>query len=989
MTVANHSDECRGDPRSDAIDVEFETNASRAALRGDRSADGAASPDFDGKVDPGHEPVDVDPEPSSPADSGSGTAPTEEKPPSKKTILPEHQAQLDASCISADVAAERGYWSARQKAEIERLGFGESQCRAPALVIPIYNVRGELCSYQIRPNDPRMRDGKLVKYETPHKSQMVVDVPPRCRPMLGDPKIPLIITEGIKKGDSAASRGLCCVSLLGVWNFRGTNDDGGKTLLADWEAIAFNDRNVYIAFDSDAMDKVSVYKALSRLADVAKSRGGNVYFIYLPPGEHGKKVGLDDYFAQGHSDTEFFDLATRELRRLRTDIEGRRAGPYIETELGISLEKSSENSSNIVPLTNFKAVIRTQTHKDDGVEVQKFFEIHVELHGREFDFEVTAGEFSSMSWVLCELGAMAIVLPGQTTRDHARTAIQMLSGEIPRREIFTHLGWRKIGSTWNYLHAGGAIGPNGTIGTISVEIGADLANYSLPAPQSGGELTVAIRIDLELLDGLAPDREMMPLFCAVTRSVIETCDFAIHLSGESGRLKSERAALCQQHFGAAMDARNFPANWSNTANSNETLAFHAKDAILVVDDFAPNGSTADVARYHRDADRLFRAQGNNSGRRRSNQDGSLRPCKPPRGMILSTGEDVPRGGSARGRVMIIGVARDVVNLAKLTKCQTAAAAGTYAGVTAAFIQWIAPRRDEVIARKKEFVQAFRNHLDRVGHARTPSMVAELLAGFDLYLSFAFENGAIRKDEAEALHHRALKALIEAATDQSSHQDDADPVQVFLRLVRATLSSGRGHLRSTLGDAPPAAADALGWTETKDGVFPRGKTIGWIANDDIYLEPEAAFAEAQGLATEQGETIPVGKKTIWKRMDDRGLLASTEEERGRNTVRVTIGNSRRTVLHVKASLILQEIGPIGPISPSPSLTTSPPSVAAMPSPFFWADSKIGATSGSTKSAQSTVADPVEPDLGRLGRFQVREEPLDKATPPADADDWGSV
>jgi hypothetical protein len=46
----------------------------------------------------------------------------------------------------------------------------------------------------------------------------------------------------------------------------------------------------------------------------------------------------------------------------------------------------------------------------------------------------------------------------------------------------------------------------------------------------------------------------------------------------TGRFKSEAAALAQQHFGAGLDARHLPANWSSTGNALEALAFTAKDA---------------------------------------------------------------------------------------------------------------------------------------------------------------------------------------------------------------------------------------------------------------------------------------------------------------------------------------------------------------------------------------------------------------------------
>ena len=46
---------------------------------------------------------------------------------------------------------------------------------------------------------------------------------------------------------------MCCIDLLGVWSWRGTNSDGGIAALPDWDYIALNGREVYIVFDSDVM----------------------------------------------------------------------------------------------------------------------------------------------------------------------------------------------------------------------------------------------------------------------------------------------------------------------------------------------------------------------------------------------------------------------------------------------------------------------------------------------------------------------------------------------------------------------------------------------------------------------------------------------------------------------------------------------------------------------------------------------------------------
>jgi Domain of unknown function (DUF3854) len=215
----------------------------------------------------------------------------------------EHAKLIEGSAIAWDVAVERGYYTITHKAEADRLGFGRNQQNVPAIVIPVYSVvDGQIVNYQIRPDYPRIdkRTGKPIKYETVANGRMSVDVHPRLyrAGSLKAPLVPLFITEGVRKADAAISQDLCCISILGVWNWRGSNQYGGKTALPDWEYIALEGRRVYIVFDSDVMEKREVHNALARIAQFLHSRKADVYFIYLPPAEGGIKVGLDDFFAE-------------------------------------------------------------------------------------------------------------------------------------------------------------------------------------------------------------------------------------------------------------------------------------------------------------------------------------------------------------------------------------------------------------------------------------------------------------------------------------------------------------------------------------------------------------------------------------------------------------------------------------------------------------------------------------------------------------------
>lgn len=208
-----------------------------------------------------------------------------------------HLAELNLmSAISEERIRQRYY----QTVTADQLPpqFAEYQ-RRDGLLIPIRTVRGQIESFQLKPNEPRSgKNGKPIKYETAANAPQVIDVPASVLPHLANPKMPLAITEGAKKVDSAISNGLTCIiGLQGVYGWRGKNDHGGKTALPDWEQIALNDRQVLIAFDSDVMTKASVRDALDRLGAFLRGKGARVCYLTLPDFPDGRKCGLDDWFA--------------------------------------------------------------------------------------------------------------------------------------------------------------------------------------------------------------------------------------------------------------------------------------------------------------------------------------------------------------------------------------------------------------------------------------------------------------------------------------------------------------------------------------------------------------------------------------------------------------------------------------------------------------------------------------------------------------------
>jgi hypothetical protein len=222
------------------------------------------------------------------------------------TLALHHLRMLrDESGIADEVIVERGYRSidsAQGYTELKALGFSQAQARlTPGLLLPLHTTDGRQPLTIYRPDHPQPdANGRLRKYLLHKGAGVRLDCPPRCQPSLADPSIPLWLTEGQKKADALASHGAVALCLLGVWNFKGKNPQGGTTFLADWDYVALQGREVRLVFDSDVVTLPGVRKALERLTEHLSRKGAAVRMVYLPL-VAGKKVGVDDYLVAGHT----------------------------------------------------------------------------------------------------------------------------------------------------------------------------------------------------------------------------------------------------------------------------------------------------------------------------------------------------------------------------------------------------------------------------------------------------------------------------------------------------------------------------------------------------------------------------------------------------------------------------------------------------------------------------------------------------------------
>jgi hypothetical protein len=227
----------------------------------------------------------------------------------------------------------------------------------------------------------------------------------------------------------------------------------------------------------------------------------------------------------------------------------------------------------------------------------------------------------------------------------------------------------------------------------------------------------------------------------------------------------------------------------------------------------------------------------------------------------------------------------------------------------AYLSWIAGRYEEVQRILKKRVHDLRNRMHeqtRSVHARLPTTMAELQSGWEIWLEFTSEVGALTAKEKEHLKRRNWQALTELTAVQQSCQQASNPAFRFLSLVQMALVTGLAHVASPTGQVPDGA-EHWGWRRNKMGSrwAPIGTRIGWIKQNDLFLEPTISYQVAQQLAG--AHQLPITAQTLRHRLREHGLLASIDAGRQMLLVRRTLEGAAKQVLHLRASDLMNPAG----------------------------------------------------------------------------------
>lgn len=819
---------------------------------------------------------------------------------------------LRRSYITPELAAEAGLYRVDSIEGMTLVGRTRQDADYSGIVFPYYPP-GEAYpkEYRVRRDRPDLEqqpDGTMKergKYLSPQGRSGLIYFPPGTTEAdIQEADVTAVIVEGEKKALSLtryfrdrAERRLI-VGLPGVWNFRGkvgkTTDANGDTqtvkgVVYDVERVKWSGRKAWILFDANVSKNPSVRKARSELARELRDRGAVVSYLNLPdvPGVN----GVDDFLAHP-------DHGPAELARLFAE-EREDADAYFIKDGETWWNQPSNGATSPRKLATFTARIVRQIIRDDGSQVERlFFDIEARKGWQVKRLSIPAQEFNAMTWPP-RVDATARVLAGVPFGEkRTAEAFTFLSGEIPRKTIYEHTGWQKIGDQWAYLHATGAIGAE----NVETEL-SGLERYTLPEPPDLEAARFAVRRSLAFLK-IAPPEQTIPLWAAMYAAPLEPFvrhDYLVWIYGQSGSMKSTATALALCHFGD-FERFNLPANFTSTGNQIERIAFTVKDAAFVVDDFAPPPDAKAAKMQEQAAHRLIRAVGDKRGRGRMRPDASLNQTFYPRGLVIATSElDTPGAHSSVARCFQIPWKRNSIEIETLTQAQRQDAPH-YAAAMSAYLSFVAKQYDHLSDTLSNWLRDEAIRHFPAEHGRLADAAGKLLSGVMIFRQFAEHIGAMTAEEAEQLMNEAAEVLLRHVEANNATQIERKPVPLFFEALETLFAQGRVFLRDKITGDAPTNPGRWGWmaatSEHRSTTRPNAVQIGWIEPHEkredahwLYLLPGAVMPEIHGHFERLGERFPLNRNMMGEHLDAEKMLVRESEKQITRKIMVNGASNR--------------------------------------------------------------------------------------------------
>jgi len=517
-------------------------------------------------------------------------------------------------------------------------------------------------------------------------------------------------------------------------------------------------------------------------------------------------------------------------------------------------------------LADFSAHIERELKLDDGENITTEYQVVGSTSsGQRLPVaRVPAAKFSELTWLDEHWGVNAVVAAGK--KNDVSTAIKLFSKGAILEHIYTHTGWRTVGDQRVYLHCGGGLGYQGH-NSIQVDLGNEMSRYELPTTVK--DPVDAFRTSMEILE-VADPMVSLPIWAAMFQAPLGAIlpnRMVLWVYGPTNTFKSSLVLLAMCHFGN-FSSEGDAVGWTSTGNAMELAAYIAKDAPLILDDFAHQPNPYQQKRLQQAAERIIRSAGNESGRMRLNKLTKFQTTTRIRSLIIATGETLPSvAPSAHARILPLRFTESTVNVDMLSQAQEQSE--RYRHAMAGYLLWIRDHWDDLVISIPDDFRLHREEIREQTHgftARLTDAICRNYTALQTALRYGQECGAVAEKTANNILGDAWKNLIKLSEIQDQEVRAEDPVKRFCALLEEMIQSGRVWL---------CPLDLVGGNPTQPL---NSEKIGWEDSQHYWLLYDTTFGLIQRHASQTGYPFTFSMRETQERLHESGILVKEDPKR---------------------------------------------------------------------------------------------------------------
>lgn len=548
-------------------------------------------------------------------------------------------------------------------------------------------------------------------------------------------------------------------------------------------------------------------------------------------------------------------------------------------------------------LTNFTVQIISEECAEDGVGgVERRIRLRGQLAGGQPlpEVSITAEEWSNVRvWLHRSWGMKPVIYKDDPATGGAGELLRVIAlqhQDANERRVIAHTGWVRspAGKQVFMLGSGPVAGDPQEQKAIAevcdVGIHEKLMQYRVPADVTPEEVERAFDWIEAFLES-ATKRATAPLvainFLAPLASWIRP-NLALWLAGRSGTLKSSLVAAIGALWGDDWQYDHLPGSWASSAKGLLELACQAKDLPFIMDNFVPDKEL----RQHSKLTEVSHQLGDRASRDKLSQSSKLMTSRPVRGLVISTGEDVPSGEGASNRWYTVQMFQGDVMSNALDQVQQAGWRGEIAPAMTHYLRWLAKKLEEpqFIRNVREYFRKLESDGRQMGaaHMRLPVQTAWVKVGLALCKA-AHPRGAWKN---KILDREIDTAIAESVLHRNAQSSDSRLSYRFINAIQYLIATGVIHgVSKDTGNHPDREPALFGWKRHGIGehwvkLHAHSRTAAWIVEDGltwyIAIDPNEMVTLVKE-SVRNGQPITESRQGIWNNLVSDKLVDRLEKD----------------------------------------------------------------------------------------------------------------